>query len=517
MKKILGIVAVVLFVGAPVFGQTAPYIKYTLQLGGNNHADTYENQLLPVMFDTTSATTLDTTVLPAEAKCTDLLTWSVLVEAGGAAEDQSYHVAGVANVVWDLKLERETSPGVWEVVPGFGLGSSPMQGAGVPNVAGFLSLINDGLADGTVGSQKPADPLEGAAFTYAYAIDVPGPARIWDELADGGPHLGRYQYPSTLGWPDGSVRGVSQAPGGWLMGMGAGYTQFEGTFSTIANTERGGVGLPLPNDCGVSDLPIAEGQLNMCGLPGGTYRLALIPGRGNNVLWLDASSDCVMGDLDGGNFAQAAPVVLEDEANGIGDTIVFTIPVTGCEQPPTIVSAVSRKTQGGVDYDIPFNGFGTPTVECRANGMTRAVVTFDMDVTAADGSVDVGQEVVVAGGNATAATIAGNTLTIDLTTAVQNGSCVTITLSGIACSPDPQPAGVMADTVLSIVALRGDVTGNLAVDIGDINATKAASGSALDATAVMFRRDVTGNGAIDIGDINNVKSLSGTGFVGTCP
>jgi hypothetical protein len=73
----------------------------------------------------------------------------------------------------------------------------------------------------------------------------------------------------------------------------------------------------------------------------------------------------------------------------------------------------------------------------------------------------------------------------------------------------------------SIVALRGDVTGSLAVDVGDVNAVKAVSGLIADpytTTAIAFRRDITANGAVDVGDVNLAKSRSGiSSFPGVCP
>jgi len=178
---------------------------------------------------------------------------------------------------------------------------------------------------------------------------------------------------------------------------------------------------------------------------------------------------------------------------------------------------------GGVDYAIPFigdsvtnaGGVTAQSVECRANGVTQIVLPFDVAVEAADGTISA-NEIALTGATLGAITqTTPGVLVVGVTTTNQNGSCVKVTVSGL------RKAGggtVMAAPVTkSIVVLRGDVTGNGAVDIGDVNAVKAVSGAALNSSAVAFRRDVTANGAIDIGDVNNVKSLSGNSFAGSCP
>jgi hypothetical protein len=190
---------------------------------------------------------------------------------------------------------------------------------------------------------------------------------------------------------------------------------------------------------------------------------------------------------------------------------------------PVIQSVASVKLHGAVAYGIPFigetitnpGGATSLSVECRANGVTQAVFVFDAPVTAVDGAINAGSEVTVGGGAITSLDLSvPGTIKVNMTTTNQNGSCVRVRLTDIV---KVAGGGPMATTTASIVALRGDVTGNNVVDIGDINAVKAASGVGLNSSAVAFRRDVTANGAIDIGDVNNVKSLSGNALVGACP
>lgn len=255
-------------------------------------------------------------------------------------------------------------------------------------------------------------------------------------------------------------------------------------------------------------------------LPGSetTYYLSV---RASGGIAANGDSTFPSVNLDGTvvAFASVASDMVIPDANGTNSDVYVRVSAAA----PQILSAASRKLHGGAAYDIPFSGYTVTTnpggttntsVECRANGVTQIVVTCDQAIKATDGSPNLGQEVVVTGGTASSALISGNTLTVNMTTANQNGSCVTLTLSGISSEESDL---AMPSAVLAIAVLRGDITGNGAVDIGDINAAKAASGSALNSSAVMFRRDLTINGAIDIADVNNAKALSGNSLLGTCP
>jgi len=502
MKKILGIVAVALFVGAPVFGQTAPFIKYTLQLGGDDKASVWENEAGPALFDTTNATELDTTVLNQETQGS-LLTWAVRVEAGGDEVD------GVANAVWDLKLEKKVSdnPETWEVVGGdFGLGSHPAQGAGVVSVPGFLSLINDGLNDG---ANPQGDPLEAAAFTWAFMVDGAGPGRMFDTLANGGPHMERLQYPSTKGFPDGvretPIRGVSGAPSGWLMGMGAGYQQMDGGLQ-VAMTERGGVGMPTGFECDLGTLPIAEGQINMDTLPAGFYRLALVPGRGNNVLLLNSGlgETCMYGSL-GGNFAQAGTV--EVDANGLGDTIVFEWKSTEPPPtPPTLASAKSLRNHTGVATPLGIEFYAATLTECRKN---EAPLSIALKYSEAIG----GTPVVTVNGAAVAATITGDSLTFASAAAVANNTCAVIVVNGIQNAAGT--SAVAPEQTLKLKVRYADVTGDGRVNVGDTDVVRFASSPAL-VTEAKCHLDVDLSGRVNVGDTDQVRFKSSP-QVTNCP
>lgn len=442
MRKTLGIVAVALFVGAPVFAQ-APFINYTLELGGNNHADIYEGQPAPALF--TPGQTGDVADVATVTDATGLVTWAVRVSSGGTGTYGSdpVPVGGVANVVWDLKLEMRTgtNPDVWTPVGNgvglagnFGLGKSPAQGTGIPSVPGFLSTILDGVADGAAHAGQDPEPIEAAAFTWAFAIDGGGPAIISDALASGGPHMKRAQYPSTKGFPDGAtekpVRGVSTAGTGELLGMGAGYETYVGTEDGTA-TERGGVGLPADQQanggCVVGDLPIAEGQLNLAGLAPGTYRLNLIPGRGNNVVLVPSQFffPCSQGS-GGGNFAQAATAT--------GDTIQFVIPdnrpaIALAPSTPITVSANQGSAPANVVVNLTNNGVVGSTLNWTVSDDAAW-----LDVTPASGALAQGASAVpltvsFAGAAALAAGTYNATITVADPAAANSPQTIAVTLT----------------------------------------------------------------------------------------
>jgi len=272
-------------------------IRCRLQLGGNNNVEAYEANQIPV-FDSTTAWSDDGRIV------TDpVITWSVSIEASGATDlNPQWPILGVANVVFSLELWKDS-----QRVP---------IGKGSPTTTGFFSTINDGDADGQRGAVQGADPEELAAFTYAFrsmhpAGDVFG--RIFDPAAIEGPYLKYHTYPHTWNWPAGSV-----VEPGVLAGMGAGYIQLHPTVGE--GLMRAGVGLtglfgPSGTCTGLGRGPIAEGQINLQGLPPGTYKLKLVPGTGNNILrGVDHSGQvlfCGIGANDG--FASRADVVYGDE------------------------------------------------------------------------------------------------------------------------------------------------------------------------------------------------------------
>lgn len=464
MKKILGLAAMALLIGGPAFGATT--IQYTLELGGDNHADMYEANT-PAPF--TSGSTADGYAVP-ESK---IVTWAVRAAASGDIGGVAIH--GAANLVWTLEVRDAND----QLVAALDAGS--------PSDTGWFSTINDGDADGARGGVVGPDELLNAAFAYAFETKPADPAlgRIFDTPADSGPFMGRYVYPSTAGRPANST-----AVGGTLVGMGAGYEEYRAEL--LGGDERGGVGLEGAEACKLGTGPVAEGQINLAGLPGGTYTLKLVPGKGNNVLRGDFFCD----EGTPNNFAVAADQVQ-------GDTITFVIIGPACDPAPALVSVASVKTHGDKgDHGVALDITGATTaVESRAGGLTKLVVKFNKAVGAADGTLDT--EAAVSSGAVTGLTITGDTLTANVegTTAV---SCLTITLSGITCADG---GDAIAPVALKLILNQGDVTGDGLVASADITQVKARSG--LDVDATNFKWDVNADGIIASADITQVKSRSG--------
>jgi len=459
MKKILGLVALTLVATAPVMAADNATIAYQLEIGGNNHA-------AQVKAGTAVPYTAGN---PADGQTvtTSPVNWATRVTVTGEHGGAGLIAYGAANLVWDLEL-RDAANNLVAV------------GKGAPGTAGFYSSINDGTA---------GNPLAAAAFAFAFDLDptVAGdPGRIFDPVSANGPHLAQKTYPSTNAFPAGAPSDGSLL--GKLIGMGAGYQDFKAS----DGTERAGVGIGTvggtigSEGCyALATGPVAEGQIDMTGLPNGTYTLKLVAGNGNNILRGD--SDYFCGGNATGNFAVKADAV-------VGDTISFiwSAPVT-CTTVPVLASASSVMNHGGVDYGIPLALTGAASIEPRLGGPQKIVLTYSAAVSGTP---------VASVGTATLTTPTTVTVT-GLGTAV-DGSCVAVTVSGLKCAADNTT--VVAAATVKVTALLADVDQSGGVDITDIGATKQQSLKPI--TASNFLRDVNVDGAIDILDIGQVKQKS---------
>jgi arylsulfate sulfotransferase len=161
------------------------------------------------------------------------------------------------------------------------------------------------------------------------------------------------------------------------------------------------------------------------------------------------------------------------------------------------VGAISRKVHGSAgtfDIDLPLTG--TPGVECRSgpSGNYRMIISFAVPVTFTSASVDPGT-----GGTAqlaTAPTISGNQVTVNLTN-VSNAQTVRVNLTGVS---DGINSG---DVHVLMGVLIGDVNGSGVVTSGDSNLCKAQALQPV--TSANFRCDVNASGAITTGDLNIIK------------
>ena len=451
---------------------------FTLELGGDNHADLYKGFLYPE-YTRNPGGDLDGQTFDEGA----IIDWAALVEVGGIHQTDpvggigdGLPPAGAANIVLSLRLTD-------------GLGNV-LLGAGSLTEQGWFSTINDG--EDRAGIE--IDPLENAAFPTVFNLYGNGAngGRLFDSDANGGPHLDFYSYPSVAGRAGGTDPEDPNPPmpaitDGSLRGMGAGYSYFfpaeQGGFHT------GGVGLAqdVADVCtALGVLPLFEGQINTDGLAPGTYTLEVIAEQGNNILWGETDA-CFFGYWD----TFAVPV-----NNVVVDTITFEIgtPVDPCTDP-VVTAAVSRKQHGAAgifDVDV-LNG----AIESRVNGVTQLVVTFDQDV------IEVSQpSVSVTSGSVTNVTIDGNVVTVD----ISGGPLYTpqtISFPGLA-----DVTGMcLATGTVNAAARLGDVNGDGNITVTDMVQVRNNLGQPV--TASNFRADVNIDGNITVTDMVQVRNNLG--------
>lgn len=167
-----------------------------------------------------------------------------------------------------------------------------------------------------------------------------------------------------------------------------------------------------------------------------------------------------------------------------------------------LTSAVSRKSHGGVPFDIDLPLAGTPGVECRtggAGGDHALVFTFTTNVISGSAAITEGS------GLAGAATFSGNNMTVPLS-GVTDVQKITVTLSGVTDAS----AQVLPSTSVSMNVLLGDTTGNKVVNATDVSQTKLQSGGAV--SAASFRNDTNVSGSISGTDVSQVKLNTGHGL-----
>ena len=315
MNKLWKLAAiVVILIGGQALGQGD--IAFTVELGGDNHEDTGYNP--PITF--TPFTPGDDA---NDQSFSDVITWDVVAELSDSGD--TIAVNGIANIVFDLEV-REVATG------------------NLVDVA-FFSTVNDGSNSGLTGPR----PLKNAAFCSVFNLAENGATggRVFDGCPDGGPYMDRIEYPSSAVFP----AGVVDVLPGELLGMGCGYSKYEpsgalyyykafgyssytGACGSSGGENTAGVGrvwedptwgggdepvydywpglhsMSDKNGGGARMLldPIAEGQIDMTGLPIGEYKIVLVAGN-CNVLMNDFDPEV---DIPG-DFAVIADSVTEDE------------------------------------------------------------------------------------------------------------------------------------------------------------------------------------------------------------
>lgn len=230
-------VSLLVVFSAATGGYAASFSRFTIALGGENHAAEWK-QGQRMLF--TPGTTEDGRVFHVG----DVITWDVRLECGGIHEQpdhpaDGYPVWGAANIVHCLEIRADSATGP------------------LATSAGFFSSINDGTG---------GDPLAPAAFAASYSIGGNGPGRLIDRYSAGGPWLGFFMYPNATFQP------------GRLSTGGAGYGQWSPDGGPT-HTTTPGVGMELlPNGApGLGVVPITEGQIDTGNMPPGNYVLRVVP------------------------------------------------------------------------------------------------------------------------------------------------------------------------------------------------------------------------------------------------
>lgn len=228
------------------FGQSS--MHYSLQLGGDNYAADWKAGTR--QFYAEGSSNAGQVFLKTEP-----INFAVVLEASGFHDQDGhpsdgYEIFGAANCVFNVELY-----------------SGSVAPENLETGATFYSTINDDTG---------GDPLAAAAFAVSYATKSGQKGRLIDPVLTGGPRMEPiFTYPT--------------AQPGMLIGMGAGFKEWNKTGGDSLKTIPGVAMDVMPNGTGghipgLGVKPIAEGQIDMSGLPNGTYVLKVVPGNGNNVL-----------------------------------------------------------------------------------------------------------------------------------------------------------------------------------------------------------------------------------------
>lgn len=274
----LGVALLTSIVATQALG--ASRIAYSLELGGDNHADQWK-------LGTRVAYTRGSSQDGLKFYTDDVyLNYAVVMEASGVHSQPGHasdgkEIFGAANLVFNLELLDANDQPVTDAI--------------------FLSTVNDGTG---------SDPLASAAFSLSFTNF--GIGRLIDPTTLGGPRLEPiFTYPTN---PPSS---------GKLIGMGAGFKEWVRTGSGITMPGVGMVTVPPPptnptgaRRTGFGIVPIAEGQIRIADMTAGTYKLRVSAGNGNNVL---------RGDLD--MVAATNRPAFAVAANTVGDPFTQTFEV----------------------------------------------------------------------------------------------------------------------------------------------------------------------------------------------
>ena len=282
----------------------------------------------------------------------------------------------------------------------------------------------------------------------------------------------------------------------WIGTAGGGLVRYDGTTWTTYN--QGNTGMPGTNVNGIARRPsdgliaIANNQPSVWPYTGG---VSTFDGK-TWTHYTPQNSPLIHWQIEAVEFDANGNLWASDGSEGVVQIMIGNAP-----QALDFVSAVSRKTHGSAgtfDVDLPLSG--TPGVECRSSGGDHTLVfTFTNNVVSGNAVIETG-----IGTIAGPPTFAGKSMTVNLT-GVSNVQTINIRLSNVT----DQFAQVLADTVMTVKLLAGDVNGNGAVNASDVGQAKSLVSQPL--TAENFRADVNANGSINATDVALIKSNVGSG------
>mgnify|MGYP002622952629 CR=1 FL=1 len=181
-----------------------------------------------------------------------------------------------------------------------------------------------------------------------------------------------------------------------------------------------------------------------------------------------------------------------------------------------LVSAASRRTQGGVawDLDIPLGAEPPTDPRVLSVGAPQMVMTFNHTIESADGAVDCGGEVVLTGANCSGVSIDGAELIVDLAFSANENTCVRVTMTGLRGAGGGLP--MVGVATVSVRMNEGDAQpgGPAGINILDLQAIKNGLLQPLDEANFFF--DVNADGVINILDLAVTKNRIGTALA-SCP
>jgi hypothetical protein len=180
-------------------------------------------------------------------------------------------------------------------------------------------------------------------------------------------------------------------------------------------------------------------------------------------------------------------------------TTSFATSAAVVDSPPTLSSAVSRKSQGGAgNFDIPLPLTGTAGVEDRLGGPTQLVFTFAAPVV--EGS---GFSVTLSSGAVSSTSVSGVGLTVNL-----SGAAAAQTLSITLNDVRDATTGASGNYTVQVGVLLGDINGDGSVNSADLALAKQDSGQLVG--VANFRADLNADGAINVTDITLAGLNSGS-------